>query len=124
MAASARFFSVDDTSPACARRWVKRVLAGWRVSDRQQHDVLLVVSELATNAVIHAHSDFVVVVQRAAGSLGIAVADDSADDPTPREPSPERVGGRGMRIVQALARRWGVEPIPGDGKIVWATLAG
>ena len=85
--------------------------------------MLLVVSELATNAVIHAHSDFVVVVQRAAGGLGVAVADDGADDPAPREPSAERAGGRGMRIVQALTGRWGVERIPGDGKIVWATLA-
>jgi anti-sigma regulatory factor (Ser/Thr protein kinase) len=93
------------------------------VSDKQQDDVLLVVSELATNAVIHAHSDFVVVVHQAASGLGVAVADDHTDVPTTQQPSPERVGGRGMRIVQALTRHWGVERIPGDGKVVWATLA-
>jgi anti-sigma regulatory factor (Ser/Thr protein kinase) len=99
------------------------VLAAWRVPESRQSDLLLVVSELATNAVLHAKSDFLVVVRQAEHSLGVAVADNDATVPSPQSPSPERASGRGMRIVQALARRWGVEPVPGDGKVVWAKLA-
>jgi anti-sigma regulatory factor (Ser/Thr protein kinase) len=123
MAASARFFSADDTSPAHARRWVSRVLVGWRVPEDTSNDVLLVVSELATNAVIHAKSDFLVVVHQAPDTLGVAVADDHREVPTPRTPSPKDVGGRGLRMVHALARLTGVERVPGDGKVVWAQLA-
>ncbi|MEY2420931.1 MAG: hypothetical protein QOI95_998 [Acidimicrobiaceae bacterium] len=123
MVASARFFSADETSPARARRWVGRVLAGWRVPEDRKSDALLVVSELATNAVLHARSDFLVVVREAPDMLGIAVADDYADVPATKTPSPHQPGGRGMRIVQALARMWGVEHVPGDGKVVWVRLA-
>jgi anti-sigma regulatory factor (Ser/Thr protein kinase) len=123
MVASAQFFSPDATSPARARRWVTRVLTSWRVPESQQSDMLLVVSELTTNAVIHAQSDFVIVVHQNGEGLGVAVADDHADDPSPQSPSSTRVGGRGLRIVQELTRRWGVYRVPGDGKIVWAKLA-
>ena len=123
MVASARFFSADDASPGRARRWVSRVLACWSVPEDKRSDVLLVVSELATNAVMHAHSEFVVVIREAPDVLGIAVADDAAEVPEVQTPSPKQVGGRGMRIVQKLARLSGVEPVPGDGKVVWAQLA-
>jgi anti-sigma regulatory factor (Ser/Thr protein kinase) len=90
------------------------------VPENQQSDMLLVVSELATNAVIHAQSAFVVVVRQGDDGLGVAVADDNADEPSPRSPSPTREGGRGLRIVQQLTRLWGVLRVPGDGKVVWA----
>ena len=124
MAASAHFFSADSASPARARSWVSRVLAGWSVPEDKRSDVLLVVSELATNAVMHAHSEFVVVIREAPDVLGVAVADD--DDvhvPETKTPSPKQPDGRGMRIVQKLARLSGVLPVPGDGKVVWAQLA-
>ena len=123
MVASAQFFSADATSPALARRWASRVLASWRVPESQQSDMLLVVSELTTNAVIHAHSAFVVVVHQSADGLGVAVGDNHTAVPSRRSPSPDRVDGRGLRIVQTLTRKWGVRRVPGDGKIVWAKLA-
>ena len=123
MAASARFFSADDASPGRARQWVSRVLACWSVPEDKRSDVLLVVSELATNAVMHAHSEFVVVIREAPDVLGIAVADDDTHIPETKTPSPKQVGGRGMRIVQTVARLSGVARVPGDGKVVWARLA-
>ena len=123
MAASARFFSADNASPARARRWVSRVLACWSVPEDKRGDVLLVVSELATNAVLHASSEFVVVIREAPDVLGIAVADDDTHVPEIQAPSPKQVDGRGLRIVQKLARLSGVQLVPGDGKVVWAQLA-
>jgi hypothetical protein len=51
----------------------------------------------------------------------IAVRDRSRAPPAPLPPSSERLSGRGLQLVSAVARRWGVEPLA-DGKLVWAEL--
>jgi anti-sigma regulatory factor (Ser/Thr protein kinase) len=84
--------------------------------------VLLVVSELATNAVLHARTPFVVRMTGGGGSVRVAVFDTSAGHPEPGAPDPTAVTGRGLGIVEALASRWGVESAA-DGKWVWAELA-
>ena len=83
-------------------------------------DLDLVVSELATNACVHARSPFTVTVQRHGAGLLIEVAD---DDPAPVTVQPLSWGpsGRGMHIVAAVAKDWGMSP--GEaGKSVWAVL--
>ncbi len=52
--------------------------------------------------------------------IRVEVSDVSTLSPTIREPSPG--GGRGLRLVEALADRWGVESRP-DGKVVWFEVA-
>ncbi len=84
--------------------------------------VLLVVSELATNAVLHARTPFVVRMSGDGGSVRVAVFDTSDGRPEPGSPDPAAVTGRGLGIVDALASAWGVEPAEG-GKWVWAELA-
>jgi anti-sigma regulatory factor (Ser/Thr protein kinase) len=83
-------------------------------------DLGLVVSELATNACVHARSPFSVTVQRHDGGLLVEVADDDpavvSVQPLTRGPS-----GRGMRIVAAVAKDWGMTT-RGVGKSVWAVL--
>lgn len=105
-------------APAQARRFVVETLAEWR-KDSQSEDAAVVVSELASNAVLHAGSDLAVAVGRLTDGVRIAVADDSDLAPVVRPPTSP--AGRGLHIVAALATDWGTEPLP-DGKAVWAEL--
>ncbi|MFJ2747318.1 ATP-binding protein [Streptomyces sp. NPDC087297] len=82
-------------------------------------DVLLVVSELVTNAVRHAPGPFVLGLGLVPGGIEISVRDTSPRPPHSR--TPDRTGGRGWTIVQALARRVRVVPCH-DGKTVHAEL--
>jgi len=81
-------------------------------------DVALLVSELASNAVRHARSPFTVAVGCDASMVRVEVTDDSPAVPVPQAPPVDAVTGRGLMIVQALARRWGVETTE-SGKVVW-----
>lgn len=82
----------------------------------------LVVSELATNAVVHARSTFDVAV-----SLGepirVEVADASVAPPVVRDVTPWSPTGRGLRLVDACAENWGYNVRRG-GKVVWVELHG
>ncbi|MFD7320886.1 ATP-binding protein [Streptomyces sp. NPDC059875] len=88
-------------------------------------DVLLVVSELVTNACLHAEGPEVLRVLRRAKVLRLEVTDRGAGQPAPRTPHRAgRPGGHGMFIVQRLCLDWGIERRPGaPGKTVWAELA-
>ncbi|MFC7895447.1 ATP-binding protein [Streptomyces sp. NPDC057381] len=111
-----------DTEPKAARDWAHEHLKalGWSDSlSRTVDDVLLTVSELVTNAHIHAHSTARLVLAWDGRCLHITVHDDSVALPSPREPSGDRLGGRGMFLVDALADAWEVRPCP-HGKSVTA----
>jgi anti-sigma regulatory factor (Ser/Thr protein kinase) len=86
-------------------------------------DAQLVVSELATNAVQHAGTAFIVTLARCEGGVEIAVSDGSwMSDPTPYA-STFGLGGRGLSIVDHVSRDWGVRTDSEGGKSVWAVLA-
>ena len=105
-----------------ARDWLAGYLHG-RTLGPQADDALLVVSELATNAVQHGSGDVVVRAEidddRA---IQLSVTDAGDRLPALQPADPGRVGGLGLRIVDQLASEWGVAPFPG-GKTVWATIA-
>ncbi len=86
-------------------------------------DAALVVTELATNAIEHARSDFTVSVVASNGGVRIEVRDWSLLEPRLRESSPLATSGRGLLLVDALASEWGIVR-RGDVKVVWAQLAG
>ncbi|MEL5956333.1 ATP-binding protein [Streptomyces sp. CLV115] len=88
-------------------------------------DVLLVVSELVTNACLHADGPEEMRIACSAKVLRVEVADSGAGQPAPRTPHRAgRPGGHGMFIVQRLCLDWGVLRVPGrSGKTVWAELA-
>ena len=88
-------------------------------------DVLLVVSELVTNACLHADGPEEIRVARTAKVLRVEVVDAGSGQPAPRTPHRAgRPGGHGMFIVQRLCLDWGVLRVPGrPGKTVWAELA-
>jgi anti-sigma regulatory factor (Ser/Thr protein kinase) len=85
-------------------------------------DVALVVSELATNCVRHAHTDFHLRVERHVDEVRVEVTDGGRGDPRPQTPEASQPHGRGLHIVQVVARQWGVVPA-GSGKTVWCTIA-
>jgi CheY-like chemotaxis protein len=83
--------------------------------------VELLVSELVTNAVVHASSAPRVEVQLEGGSARVQVFDDDPALPTAGEAPTSSPGGRGLYLVEQLATRWGAEP-HGDGKVIWFEL--
>lgn len=89
-------------------------------------DVLLVVSELVTNACLHAGAPQELRVGCGPNVFRVEVVDPGSGHPAPRTPHrPGRPGGHGMFIVQRLCLDWGVEHDPdGNGKTVWAELPG
>ena len=106
---------------AAVRRFVTEVLTRWREHDLVT-DATLVASELATNAVLHASSPFRVSVDRSVGVICISIQDSTSDPAEPQDASHHDGSGRGMLIVEAIARRWGSDSLP-TGKVVWAELA-
>jgi two-component sensor histidine kinase len=81
---------------------------------------VLLVSELVTNAVVHAACD--VRLRVTAGSpVRVEVHDENPEPPRARAREPLEVGGFGLVIVESVASRWGVEPQP-TGKVVWFEL--
>lgn len=111
-----------NTGPKAARDWARDHLdsLGWTHSAPQTvDDVLLTVSELVTNAHVHAHSTARLVLAWDGRCLHVTVRDDDAALPTPRAPSRDGLGGRGMLLVDALADEWEARSCP-DGKSVTA----
>jgi anti-sigma regulatory factor (Ser/Thr protein kinase) len=97
-------------------------LGSWGL-DVLRADAELVVSELMSNAVMHAPgaASYQLVVTKSATSVRVAVSDQSPRAPVVRSPDDGRPGGKGLLIIEALAIRWGYE-LDGGGKQVWAEL--
>lgn len=86
------------------------------------HHAAVVVSELVTNAVIHANTTVTVGLRLLPGGAArIEVGDSSSWPPTRKLPTLDEPGGRGLVLVEALAETWGVTPTP-EGKTVWAEI--
>ena len=82
----------------------------------------LLVSEVATNALVHGTGDVQVRVTTRERVLRVEVADDSPQMPQPRSAGLLEEGGRGLSLVDQLAQGWGVYR-EGAGKVVWFELA-
>lgn len=104
-----------------ARRFVRETFAGWGVS-RTVDDVLIVVSELVTNAITHARSSCQVRLSMDDTSVRVEVFDEGVGTPDPQPASTTAEYGRGLHLIGALTAAWGIQQIPDDGKIVWAEL--
>ncbi len=119
MTATTQTFACRPAAVGAARRLVRSTL-----HDRDAELIEaaeLLISELASNCVRHARTDFEVRIWPAE-EVRIEVRDSGGGSPRVLSPGVEEPSGRGLRIVEAVSRRWGVEPEPA-GKIVWFTLA-
>lgn len=110
------------TSVRTARKFISDKLTEWSL-EQLLDDALLVASELATNAITHADSKCRLRLSLHAATLRIDVLDTGAGTPEPQPPSWTEEHGRGLHLVAALTTAWGLEVVPGDGKLVWAELA-
>ena len=107
------------SSIPAARHFADLALADFGARGTQRDTARLLVSELATNVVLHAHTDMRVTVLPAHDRVRVEVRDDDPSrPPPPQKPAPMSVHGRGMMLVDALAASWGVNGNE-RGKTVW-----
>jgi anti-sigma regulatory factor (Ser/Thr protein kinase) len=112
-------FDADSGAPRAARQWVRGLVED-AVPAHALDDVLVMVSELATNAVRHGGGGFdVVVATTDEGELRIEVLDASPAIPQAQWVPAGATSGRGLAIVDALSESWGVTALEGGGKAVW-----
>ncbi|MEU6755600.1 ATP-binding protein [Streptomyces sp. NPDC046685] len=107
---------------AKGRDFTRQALRDWGWDCRESaEDAVLVVSELVTNAALHAHGCHELVLT-AGETLHIDVLDGEKVLPSPRAvPRPGVPGGHGLHIVQRLSDRWG-SYAHATGKVVWAEI--
>ncbi|MDX3693295.1 ATP-binding protein [Streptomyces europaeiscabiei] len=119
----------DPAEVGRARRWARSRLAGSGIGDAEPlaETLILLVSELVTNAVVHTGRPAVLRLllsglrDGAIGKVRLEVADTSACPPTPRCADGDETGGRGLALVEVLADRWGWS-YEGIGKRIWCEL--
>jgi DNA-binding NarL/FixJ family response regulator len=111
----------DTVTPGAARELVASALEG-TMPDEIRDAAVLLVSELATNAVLHAGTAVDVVVISLSDRIRVEVSDRSSRLPQVQPHDPLREGGHGLEIVAAQATNWGIIPKL-DGKVVWFELA-
>jgi CheY-like chemotaxis protein len=112
----------EPASVADARKFVSNTFASWGIGDDLIDDALIVVSELVTNAVRHAHTPCEVRLTVDDAAVRISVLDTGEGTPDPRPFSDSKPHGRGLHIVGALSSAWGVDRMP-EGKLVWAEMS-
>jgi anti-sigma regulatory factor (Ser/Thr protein kinase) len=106
-----------------ARRFVHDTLAAWQVDDDVADTAMLCVSELVTNAIIHAVAGCEVGLVLHHDILTIRVSDGGTDAPGSGGSSGDPLAshGRGLRLVEMVTSRWGAEPDEA-GMTVWCEL--
>ena len=109
--------AADLKSAREARLFVDELLARWDAGEAID-TVVLLVSELVTNAVLHAGSDVELSVRLLPDAVRVEVVDTSPVIPSPKDADDTDTSGRGLAIMDAMASAWGIAPLP-DGKCVW-----
>ena len=103
-----------------ARRFVRGAVESLG-ADAAADDAVLLISELATNALLHARSAFTVEVTRNDDRVRICIVDGSPAAPRVRAYAEDATTGRGLQLVQTLSADWGVH-FRQHGKTVWVEL--
>lgn len=116
-------FAADPGQIAPTRRWATSVARDAGASPHAMRIVALLVTEAVANAVVHGPDDGDVDVEVEVvaddGVVRVSVADASDAMPVLRDVPPTASGGRGVMLIDRLARDWGVVRHPRGGKTVW-----
>lgn len=112
----------EPASAGMARRLIKDALRDWHHEDLVAIATLLV-SEVVTNAILHAGSDIHLRLMSSGATVRVEVGDLSDVLPAPRTYGQDATTGRGLALVQMLASAWGAEP-RAPGKVVWFQVGG
>ncbi|GGO42546.1 hypothetical protein GCM10012287_03710 [Streptomyces daqingensis] len=122
---------VEYTLPrkAVSARWARRLTTGFLNGSRTPPEAArhvdeanLVVSELVTNATRHGRGRCRLRLSSADGQVTVEVRDEGSRIPKARPPAADGESGRGVALVQCLARQLKVSAAPGGGKTVCAVL--
>jgi anti-sigma regulatory factor (Ser/Thr protein kinase) len=105
-----------------ARRLLREFAERVDLSSAHTDVVLLLASELVTNAVLHGRSNPRMTAVHDTTYLEVSVEDDNSRVPEVVDAAVDALGGRGLAIVELLSDEWGVKPTPG-GKSVWFRLS-
>ena len=116
MEASARL-PAEPTTPRLAREFVHSCVEDLDSSDAAE-TIALLTTEIVTNAVLHARTEMQVQVERGADWVWVGVRDGSRTSPTQRRYSRDAATGRGLVLLELMAREWGVD-VDSSGKTVW-----
>ncbi|WP_440100386.1 ATP-binding protein [Streptosporangium sp. H16] len=122
-------FAGTPCSVATVRAWARHLLTG-RVADAALDDVVLLLSEVVTNSVVHSDSghapegSVTVCLGLGAGMVHAEVIDDGSATSLPfvRAAAPDSDGGRGLLLVEAMTTTWGTHHGPEAGTTVWFRL--
>ncbi|MEV0480710.1 ATP-binding protein [Streptomyces sp. NPDC050508] len=134
LAASLRLVAVP-TAVACSRMFVRHTLGRWNLQD-QEENATLIMSELVTNAIktggltepdpkpwqIKAEHVIAVQLRVLDRSLFVEAWDRTPQLPVLQHPGFTATSGRGLLLVESLAKQWDVYGTPVGGKVVWAEL--
>ena len=115
--------AADPVAVSKSRRFLRRTLENWGIDDETTDKAVLCLSELATNALIHARTGCVVRAVLEQNTLTITVRDAGSPEPDSTVPldDPLQVHGRGLQLVDSLVARWGSER-DSAGTTVWFVL--
>lgn len=106
----------EPGAASTAREWIAAALDGWPAQSLDT--ARLLVSELVTNAVLHARTEIGLRYRLDGTRARVEIADGRRDGPLPKRYAPDSPTGRGLRLVAGLASEWGVTRSP-QGKTVW-----
>lgn len=111
-------FPAELTSVGAARRFLRATLRDW---DNGSYDFAapLVLTELVTNATLHARTPYTVLLRLEPTHLVVEVVDSSPRLPRARDYALDAATGRGIKLVSSFSDTWGARPTP-EGKVVWA----
>ena len=112
----------SPASVGTARRFIEARTAAWSFPEAAGSQLVLIGSELVTNAVLHARTGLTLTLELRDERVRISVKDRSRAAATLRRYQPDALTGRGLGVVAALSDSWGISAAP-DGKVVWAEVA-
>ena len=111
----------DPALVGVARHFVDQTVVEWEL-DPIREDARLIATELASNAVLHARTEFRLTLRsNGFDFLRIEVRDENTRMPSPAGTPQDATSGRGLAVVTAIAASWGTQR-DGDGKVVWAEI--